>query len=140
MGIIGWPFKLVPSNQSSLSLPSAYYYRGFGAFNSSWPDSNYTLDNEVQWNMRITSLPPIFTTSLAQGLEQQNQINALPASLRAGSYWEWTKTQVLLSMRPIGTSTNYIELIAFRSEGSTSRRCVLHLSQLLTENFKRIKK
>jgi hypothetical protein len=97
-----WVAIQISAVESVFAIPStsAYYYRGFGSFNSSWPDSNYTLDNEVQWNMRVTSLPPI-STSIAQRLEQQNQINALPAPLRAGSYWEWTKIQVLPSTRSL---------------------------------------
>ncbi|MGA2785558.1 MAG: hypothetical protein ABSF09_12750 [Candidatus Bathyarchaeia archaeon] len=80
----------------AIAYPRAYYYRGFGSFNSSWPDSNYTLDNQEQWNMRVIPIP---SSLIAQRLEQQNQVNALPSALHAGRYWEWTRIQVLLSMR-----------------------------------------
>jgi hypothetical protein len=62
----------------AITYTGTYYYRGFGPFNTSWPDSNCTLDNnEDQWNMRVALLPPVL---IAQHLNQQNQINALPAS------------------------------------------------------------
>jgi hypothetical protein len=69
----------------AIAYPRAYYYRGFGSFNSSWPDSNYALDNQEQWNMRVIPIP---STLITQHLEQQNQINALPATLQAESYWK----------------------------------------------------
>ena len=64
----------------------AYYYRAFGTFNSSWPNSNYTLDSLEQWNMRVVFMPPNFVQHLAQ----QNQMIALSDSLRAASCWERT--------------------------------------------------
>lgn len=95
-----WVAIQVSAGESVFAIASTsyYYYRGFGSFNSSWPVSNSTLDNQVEWNMRVISLPPI-SASIAPHLEQQNQVNALPASLHAGSYWEWIRTQVLFSMR-----------------------------------------
>ncbi|MGA3297596.1 MAG: hypothetical protein ABSD41_09100 [Candidatus Bathyarchaeia archaeon] len=51
----------VESVFTTASLRS-YYYRGFGSFDSSWPDSNYTLDNDDQWNMRVTLLAPLSVT------------------------------------------------------------------------------
>jgi hypothetical protein len=107
---IYWVAIQISADESVFAIPSisAYYYRGFGSFNSTWPDSNYTLDNEVQWNMRVTSLPPI-SASVAQGLEQQDQINALPASLHAESYWEWTKNAGATFNKIVSTPTKYIE-------------------------------
>jgi hypothetical protein len=64
----------------AIASPRTYYYKGFGPFNSSWPDSNYTLDNEEQWNMRVIPLPSSF---IVQYLERQNPINALPISRSA---------------------------------------------------------
>lgn len=67
----------------AIAYPRAYYYSGFGSFNSSWPETNYTLDNVEQWNMRVISIPSTLT---AQNLEQQNQTSALPVSLRVESH------------------------------------------------------
>ena len=78
----------------AIAYPRAYYYRGFGAFNSSWPDSNYTLDDQEQWNMRVI---PILSSLIAQRIEPQSEVNALPASLNAERYWEWTRILVLHS-------------------------------------------
>ena len=72
----------------AIASPRVYYYRGFGSFDSSWPASNYTLDNDEQWNMRVIPLPSSF---IVQSLEQQNRVNVLPISLRAGSYWKWSQ-------------------------------------------------
>jgi hypothetical protein len=73
------------------AIPStrAYYYRAFGTFNSTWPNSNYTLDNQEQWNMRLIPLPANFA---AQHLEQRNQMTALSNSLHSASCWKWTTT------------------------------------------------
>lgn len=70
----------------SLAYPKIYYYRGFGSFNSSWPDSNYTFGYEEQWNMRVVSLP----SNTPDSLQQQNQINLLPISPRVGTCWKWS--------------------------------------------------
>jgi len=48
-----------------------YYYRGFGSFDSSWPASNYTLDYNGQWNMRV-----IYSVYFPiHPFEQQSRIN-----------------------------------------------------------------
>ena len=71
------------------AIPStrAYYSRAFGTFNSSWPNSNYTVDGLEQWNMRTNPLPPNYAI---QNLEEQNQITTLSGSLRAANCWRYT--------------------------------------------------
>ena len=55
----------------AMSSTRTYYPRGFGSFDSSWPNSNYTLDYNGQWNMRV-----IYSVSFPiHPLEQQNQVN-----------------------------------------------------------------
>lgn len=57
----------------AITSPRAYYYRGFGPFNSTWPDSNYTIDSGDQWNMRIVTYPPTF---IIQPFDQQYQTHS----------------------------------------------------------------
>ena len=86
-----WVAIQISSSESVFAIAStrAYYYKEFGSFNSSWPHSNYAFDYAGQWNMRLIYLVHFPTLPL----EQQNQINALPASPHPGSYWNRIKTE-----------------------------------------------
>jgi hypothetical protein len=71
-----WVAIQISAVESVFAIASTrtHYYRGFGSFDSSYPYSNYTLDYEGQWNMRV-----IYTVHFPiRPLEQQNQIKALP--------------------------------------------------------------
>ena len=71
-----WVAIQISAVESTFAIASTrtYYYRGFGPFDSSWPSSNYTLDYNGQWNMRV-----IYSVYFPiHPLEQQNQINAPP--------------------------------------------------------------
>ena len=56
-----WVAIQISADESIFTTASlrSYYYRGFGPFDSSWPNSNYTLDNDDQWNMRLILLAPL---------------------------------------------------------------------------------